>query len=173
MKLSREWATPLTIGAFALMAATGTAMFFHLNNGLQKEIHEWAGWAMVAAVGCHVVVNAASFKKHLRWPGQGALLVLGLLAFTLLTFVPWGADGGQETSPPAVAMRALTQAPLREVAPLFHKSPEEALKALSAAGIAAHDADETLAMLTHGDREDVGKALRALAQENHPPTPAP
>ena len=34
MKLSREWATPLTIGAFALMAATGTAMFFHLNNGL-------------------------------------------------------------------------------------------------------------------------------------------
>ena len=29
MKISREWATPLTIGIFALMAVTGLLMFFH------------------------------------------------------------------------------------------------------------------------------------------------
>lgn len=173
MKISREWATPLTIGAFALMVITGTTMFFHVNNSLQKEVHEWAGWAMVAAVGCHVVVNAAAFKRHLQWPGLGAFMVLGLAAFTVLTFVPLGQESSTETSPPAVAMRALTQAPLREVAPLFHKSPEEALNALSGAGLPAKDAEETLALITQGDRGSVGKALRALAQEPAPSASAP
>jgi hypothetical protein len=165
MKLTREWATPLTIGAFALMGATGVAMFFHVNTGLQKGIHEWAGWLMVAAVACHVAVNWSAFRRHLHWPGKGAALTGALLAFTVLSFAPLGESGGNEGSPPAMAMRALTQAPLKEVAPLFHKSPEEALKALAAAGIELKDADDTLALATHGDRGAVGKALTALARE--------
>ncbi len=53
MKISREWATPLTIGVFGLMAATGLLMFFHLDNTLQKTAHEWLGWAMVANTLTH------------------------------------------------------------------------------------------------------------------------
>lgn len=30
MKYLRPWATPLTIGAFAIMSTTGLLMFFHL-----------------------------------------------------------------------------------------------------------------------------------------------
>lgn len=169
MKLSRDWATPLTIGAFALMAATGVTMFFHVNTDLQKEIHEWAGWFMVAAVACHVAVNWSAFRRHLQWPSKGVALTGALVAFTVLSFAPLGGSGSNEGSPPAVAIRALTQAPLKEVAPLFHKSPEEALKALTAAGIELKDADDTLALATHGDHGAVGKALTALAREYQEP----
>lgn len=36
----REWATPLTIGSFLLIAVTGVLMFFHLDSGLNKLAHE-------------------------------------------------------------------------------------------------------------------------------------
>ena len=65
MQISREWATPLTIGTFLIMATTGILMFFHLDRGLNKEAHEWLGWAMVAGVGTHVVANLSSFKRYL------------------------------------------------------------------------------------------------------------
>lgn len=45
MTISRNWATPLTIGSFLLMAVTGLLMFFHLDTGLNKAAHEWLGWA--------------------------------------------------------------------------------------------------------------------------------
>ena len=41
MKVSRDWATPVTIGSFGLMAITGLLMFFHLDSGLNKTAHEW------------------------------------------------------------------------------------------------------------------------------------
>ena len=40
MKLQRDWATPLTIGAFGLLAVTGVLMFFHPDSGLNKAVHE-------------------------------------------------------------------------------------------------------------------------------------
>ena len=61
----RPWATPLTIGSFALMATTGILMFFHLDSGLNKVAHEWLGWAMVAGVALHATVNWAALKRHL------------------------------------------------------------------------------------------------------------
>lgn len=53
IKVSREWATPVTVGVFVVMAATGLLMFFHLDIGLNKAAHEWLGWLMVAAVAAH------------------------------------------------------------------------------------------------------------------------
>ena len=43
MKLSRDWATPLTAGAFIVLAVTGLLMFFHLDRGLNHLAHEWLG----------------------------------------------------------------------------------------------------------------------------------
>jgi hypothetical protein len=41
MKITRDWATPLTAGAFILMASTGMPMFFHLDRGIIHLAHEW------------------------------------------------------------------------------------------------------------------------------------
>ena len=60
----KAWATPLTIGAFGLMATTGLLMFFHLDSGLNKTAHEWLGWAMILGVVAHVMLNWKAFKRH-------------------------------------------------------------------------------------------------------------
>lgn len=163
--LRREWATPLTIGAFTLMALTGIAMFFHLETPLQKEVHEWAGWLMVAGVALHVAVNWMAFKRYFQALPRG----LGIVAvFALVTlgsfFVRGGGEGeGNGASPPALAIRALTQAPIAQVAPLFGKTPEQARTQLAAAGIVLADDQATLAAASGGDRQRVGRALAVLA----------
>ena len=60
----RHWITPFVIGSFLLMAVTGVLMFFHLDSGLNKSAHEWLGWAMLAAVGLHLVNNMNAFKRY-------------------------------------------------------------------------------------------------------------
>jgi len=41
MKITRDWATPLTAGALILMAFTGMLMFLHLDRGISHLAHEW------------------------------------------------------------------------------------------------------------------------------------
>jgi hypothetical protein len=43
----RSWATPLTIGAFFLMAITGVLMFFEWNTGLTTVVHQWFSWGII------------------------------------------------------------------------------------------------------------------------------
>jgi xanthine/uracil permease len=64
MKIPRDLATSLTIGAFGIMSVTGILMFFHADSGLNKVVHEWASWAMVTGVVLHVVVNWVAFKRY-------------------------------------------------------------------------------------------------------------
>jgi cytochrome b561 len=64
----REWATPLTIGSFLVIAVTGVLMFFHLDSGLNKLAHEWLAWAMLAAVGLHAAVHFKSFSRYFTRP---------------------------------------------------------------------------------------------------------
>jgi len=163
IKVSREWATPLTIGVFALMAVTGLLMFFHLDSSLQKTVHEWAGWVVVAAAALHVTANWLGFKRYFK-PGAGAAAMAVCALLIGASFVPLGGSGGEPVSPPAIAMRAISQAPLKAVAPLFGKSSEQALKALAGSGIALADENASIGSVTGGDRERMGAALRVLAR---------
>ncbi|WP_085316696.1 DUF4405 domain-containing protein [Derxia lacustris] len=162
-KLTREWATSLTIGAFALMAATGLLMFFHLDRGLQKSVHEWGGWFMVAAVAGHGFVNWASLKRYFQLPGKGPALIGACVTLLLASFIvlPGGAS---EASPPALAMQAIARAPIATVAPLFGKTAEQARSQLAQAGVTLVGDDATLASVVGKDREKLGEALRALAR---------
>jgi len=162
--LRRDWATPLTIGVFALMAATGVAMFFHLETPLQKQVHEWAGWLMVAGVVLHVAVNWFAFQRYFQSLPRGLGIVAVFVLVTLGSFFLRGAgDGDGAGSPPAIAIRTLTQAPIAQVAPLFGKTPAQARAALATAGLVLADDGATLASAIGGDRQRVGQALRALA----------
>jgi hypothetical protein len=163
-KISREWATPLTIGVFALMSVTGGLMFFHLDSSLQKTVHEWAGWVVVAAAGFHIVANWFGFKRYFK-PGMGAAIIAVCLLVIGASFVPLGGGKGSEPqSPPAIAMKAISQAPLKSVAPLFGKSSEQARQALAGAGIALADDNASIGSVTGGNREQFAHALQALAR---------
>lgn len=159
---TRQWATPLTIGAFGLMAVTGLLMFFHLDQGLQKPAHEWLGWLLVAAVGVHATVNWPSLKRYLTLPGPGRVIV-GAFALVLAAsfFIAPGADG-EDAPPPVLAMQAVAKAPLKTVLPLTGKPFDQVQRELAAAGIQVDNDGQSIASLVGDDRGRMGRAMRAL-----------
>jgi hypothetical protein len=84
----RTWATPLTIGAFFLMSATGVLMFFEWERGLTAVVHQWFSWLFLAGAGGHIAANVRPFKNHLksRWgKASVAVFVVVLSALASVT----------------------------------------------------------------------------------------
>jgi hypothetical protein len=158
--ISREWATPLTIGAFSLMSVTGLLMFFHAETGMNKLAHEWVGLVMVAGVAAHAIANWAAFKRYFLsgYLGRG-LIALGLVALAGSFF---SLPGGKRLPPPAIAMKAVVSAPLAKVAPLSGRSTEQAIADLATAGVHVATGDMSIEKATSGDRELQGKAIAVL-----------
>jgi hypothetical protein len=160
MKL-REWATPLTIGAFFLMSVTGVVMFFHLDTGLNKVAHEWLGWVMVAGVGAHAAANWSAFKRYFL-ANRTARLIIGLSLVVLAgSFV--GLPGGRQGQPPQVmALKAVTKAPISAVAPLSGRTAGQVLQDLARAGINLPNTDASLDSVLANNREMQAKAMGVL-----------
>lgn len=163
MRTLREWATPLTIGAFFISAITGIAMFFHLDRGQSKAAHEYLGWLLVAGVALHVAVNFASFRRHLT-QGRGRWLVLLLVLFTAGTFVEL-SSGPPPVDPRWAVTDAVLDAPISQVAALAHKDTETLLAELRTAGFTVRDGDQSLAEIAGDDR---GSRFHALATAFEP-----
>ena len=89
----RSWATPLVIGSFLVMAGTGVLMFFHLDSGLNKGLHEWAGLVMVGAGFGHIALNWRPFMMYFRRPVARTLIGGGAVILAL-SFVPLTGTGG-------------------------------------------------------------------------------
>lgn len=157
MKLQRDWITPITMGAFGILAVTGALMFFHADTGLNKVVHEWLSWILVAAVVGHAAVNWLGFKRH--FSGARGKAILGVSAIVLaLSFLPVGGAGGK---PPFVApMRALADAPLPVLAQVAKTTPDDMRTRLQQAGLAPTGEADTVRSLAG---EDVGRQIRVLA----------
>lgn len=154
----RPWITPLVIGTFALMAVTGSLMFFHLDTGLNKTAHEWLGWAMVAAVLLHLLLNMNAFKRYFTQT-TGRWVMLACAAVLALSFVPLGNGGGK---PPFVApMQALASAPLSTVAQVGGISTAELRARLGSAGVASQSDAQTIKELVG---PDFGQQMRTLGK---------
>jgi hypothetical protein len=162
MKNIRHWATPLTIGAFAVMAVTGILMFFHLQSGLNKTAHEWLGWVMVIGVAGHVVANWAGFKRYFLSSTMGrAILVFSVLVMAG-SFVSFPGNGRDGLPPPVLAMKAVIKAPLSSVALLSAKPVEQILADLGKAGIQVAGPDASLDQVVAGDRALEARAMNVI-----------
>lgn len=154
----RPWITPLLIGTFALMAVTGSLMFFHLDTGLNKAAHEWLGWAMVAAVLLHLLLNVNAFKRYFTQT-TGRWVMLACAAVLALSFVPLGNSGGK---PPFVRpMQALANAPLSTVAQVAGISTTELRAKLGRAGVVSQRDTQTVNELVG---PDLGDQMRTLSK---------
>jgi hypothetical protein len=171
MKSLRDWATPLTIGIFALMGVTGLLMFFESATRLNKTIHEWGGLIMVAAVVTHVIVNWLPFKRYLASSNMARGIVAACVLVLAMSFAPLtgSQDGGRPTSR---LITAVLNAPLEKVAVLQGVPGEQLIADLAKAGITVTDLQQSLATLTKGDRELQDEAVAALFGAKTP-TPAP
>lgn len=158
MTIKREWVTPVTMGAFLLVAVTGVLMFFHLDTGLNKLAHEWLGWILLAGVVLHSVVNFAAFKRHLT-TRSGQALLAGFALLLLLTFIPTGNKG----EPPfAAPVRALAQTPLNNLATVAKISPQELRERLVRAGLRPVSEQQSLSELTGPDLRQQVRILGML-----------
>jgi hypothetical protein len=154
----RPWITPLVIGTFVLMAITGILMFFHLDSGLNKTAHEWLGWAMVASVFLHLLLNMGAFKRYFTQP-TGRLVMLACASVLVFSFVPLGNSGGK---PPFVLpMQALAKAPLSTVAQVARISTTELRTKLNSTGITSESDSQTIQELVGAD---LGDQMRTLSK---------
>ena len=157
MTLQRDWITPITMGAFGLLAATGVLMFFHLDSGLNETAHQWLSWVLLGGVALHAAVNWAGVRRHLAgWKGRAAL---GVFATVLaLSFVPLGGKGEPPFLPP---VRALADAPLPLLAQVAKATPQQMRERLQAQGLAtARDTDTVRSLVG----EDTRSQIRVLSQ---------
>ncbi|MFO1401231.1 MAG: DUF4405 domain-containing protein [Steroidobacteraceae bacterium] len=160
MKINSSWATPLTIGAFTIMAVTGLLMFFHADSGLNKTAHEWLGWLMVGAVGLHAVANWRMFKKYFVVGTAGRVIMA--MRGGAAGVVRLGGGPGGDMPPHIQALKAITAAPLSEVAGVAGKPATQLLADLQQAGIRLESAEASLDSVIAGNRELEGKAIRVL-----------
>ena len=130
----RNWATPLTIGAFILTTVTGVLMFFELDQGLIAEVHEWFSWLFLLGCGGHIMANIHPLKNQLktRW---GKISLLMFTAVLAASFFSWGLITPAQLKRPIE--RALVKAPLSALAMVTHTDPDALMYRLKAHGIDA------------------------------------
>jgi peptidoglycan/LPS O-acetylase OafA/YrhL len=158
MAIRREWVTPVTAGAFLLSAVTGVLIFFHVDSGANKFVHEWLSWVLLAGAGLHAAVNFRALQRHLA-TRRGQLLVGLFLLALAVSFVPVGG----QTEPPFVApLQALARVPLATVAQVAGLAPEQLLVELDKAGVKAESAQQSLADLVGPDRRRQVRVLGTL-----------
>lgn len=139
MVIKRSIATPLVAGAFFLSAVTGVLIFFHADMGLNKFVHEWLSWILLAGAGLHVATNWSAFKKY--FAARSALAIMGVFVLVLaLSFFP--ASEGKRSPPFVASVNALSEVPITTVALVAQKSPEMVTQILAQEGFKdAHETD--------------------------------
>ncbi len=159
----RSWITPLVIGSSVLLSATGVLMFFHLDMGLNKVVHEWLSWLFVAAAGLHLAMHNGSFKKHLASPTARWVMGACLLALAL-SFAPLGGAG--KSKPPFVLpMQALASAPLPVLAQVAHVDMSELQARLGEQGLQVQGPQQSIRDLVGAD---LGAQMRAISSVMKP-----
>lgn len=163
MKIAREWSTPLIIGSFAVLSVTGVLMFFHLDTGLNKVVHEWLSWVLLAAAGFHVASNYLGFKRYFgmaraRWMIGGSLLVL------VLSFVPVAT----QAPPWAAPVNALAAAPVSTLAQVAGVSADDMRRRLAAAGLKSEGEASIRELAGPNRRRQIEVLSKVLAQTSEP-----
>jgi len=159
MKSLRAWATPMVIGGFTLMAVTGVLMFFHIDTGLNKLVHEWAGWLMIAGVIAHVTLNVRPFMNYLKKPMPIAVMSAFAVALAL-SFVPAGQADGPRGLPPGMSA-SVSIATIDELIALSGAQSGQAYSVLASAGFDAMPG-ETLGAVAGDDATRQAEVLELL-----------
>jgi hypothetical protein len=149
----RAWATPLTIGAFVLMAATGILMFFGWRGGLISEVHEWFSWLFLAGAAAHLLVNYRPLTLHLKSRWGRTILAASAVVLAVAIF-PSGHRTNHQLH--GLVEHALVAAPLSTVANLANVAPADLESRLKAHGVVAtmqqsvHEVSEQNRLTEHG-----------------------
>ncbi len=165
LQRQRPWITPLVIGSFLLLTVTGVLMFFHLDSGLNKTVHEWLSWVMVAGVALHIALNLPAFKRYLTQ--RTARWVIGVFVAVLaLSFIRLP---GASSEPPFITpAKALAAAPLPVLAQVAGVSTEEIKHRLETQQLTVGNEQQSVSAIVG---PDVRKQMSVLKGVLSPATP--
>ena len=161
-KILKIWATPLTAGAFLLMATTGILMFFHLDSGVNKLAHEWLGWGLVIGGLAHITLNFKALVKYLKKPVAAS--IIGLFAVLLALSFFFSVD---KPNPAAGIYKTVVATPIGDLLPLAKISEEQAATFFEAKGAPVSDFEkDTISSLAAGDREKERELIGILFRKS-------
>ena len=145
----REWATPLTVGAFFLSGITGILHFFKVNLPLVTPVHEWLSWLLVIGTVLHIVANWRASLQYALKPVGRVILILFLLLICV-SVVPFGGIG--EHNPAMKVVGAMMEAPLDVVGPIAGHKGDEMMAILESKGMRAANKGQTIAEIARTNR---------------------
>lgn len=166
MKMTRDWITPVTTGAFLLTAVTGVLLFFHAATGLNKAVHEWLSWIFLAGAILHLALNFAPFKQYLS-QRKGQVLMGSFVLLLALSFIPMGKKGHHHDSPFVPPIKALSRTPLTTLAQVAGTSPEQLRERLSSEGIAVTSDQQSISELVGDDFRAQVHILEDIFEDEH------
>ena len=164
MKMTRDWITPITTGAFLLTAVTGILLFFHADTGLNKAVHEWLSWIFLLGALLHLILNFASFKKHLT-QRKGQVLIGTFVLLLALSFIPFEEE--HHHSPFEPPIKALARTPLSTLAQVAGTSPDQLRNRLMSEGITVASYEQNLSELIGDDFRVQVHILEELFEGEH------
>ena len=127
----KSWATPLATATFVILAVTGTLMFFKVEAGFIKPVHEWLSWAMTAGVVLHIIANWKSFTGYFSRKPALAIIGTGIVVTLLAVFAP----AGEHPNPRMNMTKALASARLETVAEVAGQKSSTLIEKLGSKGI--------------------------------------
>ncbi len=92
--VEKTFLSPFVAVVFAVIAATGVLLFFHVKNGPIMSLHEWFGWIFVVAGTVHTALNIRPLLAYLRRPAAQTAVGVAMVLAVLLSFA--GARHEQE-----------------------------------------------------------------------------
>jgi hypothetical protein len=136
----KSWATPLATATFMILAVTGILMFFNIEAGYSKTVHEWLSWAMVAGIMFHITANWKAFTSYFSRQPALAIIGIGMLVTVLSVFLP----AGRESNPRMNITKALGSSKLEAVAVIAGQNSENIIGKLEKKGITVESSTTTI-----------------------------
>lgn len=142
--LSR-YATPFITGLFIISLVSGVAMFFHVGEAQLKEMHEWLGVVLIVPFVLHLWRNWKPFSNYFKRPAMKVALAASFVAAAAFVVPTLTATGPSRDGPPEfAAVRAMQNAPISSVAPVFGQDGDGLAEHLRQRGYTVASTDVSL-----------------------------
>ncbi len=162
---ARRIITPITGALSLVIGISGVMLFFHLGEGLVKELHEWLGMAFALVILLHLTLNWKAFKQHFTktpaWIGTSIVTAASVVLLSSSLFT-------QHENPMHSVIHSVETAAISDLAPIFKISPAEMVQRLSQAGVAVETGRETLQELAGKSGVETRRLIASLAAESGP-----
>lgn len=156
--LSR-YATPFITGLFIISLVSGVAMFFHVGEAQLKEMHEWLGVVLIVPFVLHLWRNWKPFSSYFKRPAMKVALAASFVAAAAFVVPTLTATGPSREGPPEfAAVRAMQNAPISALAPLYGQEGNDLAERLRERGYTVASTEMTLNAVA----EASGKSSREI-----------